>query len=185
MSDQTKEALGITIRELSRQNDELRRRYEALLKRPKSERMVTACLGFGLGKVPPRGNAIVQAMPQVPFRPERFCVSRECAGHFMINDLKVGMNSQFVSSEPIPARLFGIENVHRLREIESEEDFDAALPIVFDSAMPGMLVTVSVTRIDDSTIPFECVMVGITLDTGKNELPEGPVTLVRTPKNAS
>jgi hypothetical protein len=180
MSDtQTKEALGITIRELSRQNEELRRRYEALLKRPKSERVVTACLGFNLGNVPPNGNLILQAMPQLVFRPERFCISRECAGHFLITDLKVGMNSQFVSSEPIPARLFGVENVHRLREVESEDDFDTAIPIVFDTAFPGMLVTVGVKRIDNSTIPFECVMVGLTLDTGKNELPEGPLTLAR------
>ena len=181
---QTKEALAQTIRELGRQNDELRRKYEAVLRRPKGSQIITACLGFGifLDLPRPRSTLILNAQPQVVFQPERLCVSRECAGHFVIGDLKVGMKSQFVAPGSLPARLFAVENVHRLREIETEEDFDTAIPVTFDVALPGMFVTLSITRIDDSTIPFECVIVGSTVEIEKDQLHEGPITL---PKRGS
>lgn len=183
--NQTKESLLLTIRELGRQNEMLQRRYESLLKRPKGERIITACLGF----TPPNvvilkgSTGFFVSQPQLIFRPERFCVARECAEHFTIIDLKVGMRSQFVSSEMIPARFFAVENLHRYREIENDDDFDTPLPSVFDTALPGMLVQVVVKRNDDSIIPFECVMVGSTLDTIKDELPEGPLTFPTSSKN--
>jgi hypothetical protein len=175
---QTKESLFLTIRELGRQNEMLQRKYEAMLKLPKGQRVITACLGFNPQSATTKGmHAVFVSQPQLIFRPERFCVSRECASHFLICDLKVGMKSQFVSSESIPAKFFAVDNLHRYREIEMDEDFDTPLPHMFDTALPGMWVQAIVRRIDDSTVPFECLMVGATLDTNKEELPEGPITL--------
>ena len=176
MADETtKEALAVTIRELGRQNEELRRKYEALLKRPKGMRAMVACLGFGVTTSPAQ-QLILTAQPQVIFKPERFCVTRECAGHFAIDDIKVGMNSQLVAPGSISARLFAVENIHRYREIV-DEDFDMPLPVDYDTAMPGMLVTIIVHRIGNANVPFECCMLGLVPDMDRDELPEGPITL--------
>jgi hypothetical protein len=173
--DVTKEALAITIRELGKQNEILQQRLAAQLKRPKDDQTVTACLGFEPSSFSGRG--LVQSQPQVAFLPERFCVSKECAPHFWVLDIRIGMKSQLIAPHPIPANLFAVENVHKLREILLEDEFDAAVPVTFDSVMPGMLVTIDVKRIDGSDVPFECVMVGEIIGIEKEKLPKGPLLL--------
>jgi hypothetical protein len=45
-------------------------------------------------------------VPQKPFRPERLVIEPTGASAFLINDVKVGTDSQFVSSGAIPASIF-------------------------------------------------------------------------------
>lgn len=180
----TKESLLATIRELSRQGELLQRKYEALLRKP--ERLVRACLGLkrvesgsslAHARRPGSEDLLYQGVPQVSFHPERLFVSRDCAHHFLIMDIKVGMNSQLVSPDPLPASLFAVENIHRLREVPTDEEFTTPPPITFDAAYPGMYISVIVRRLTDSEGPFECLFSGSILEL-EDPLPLGPVTRV-------
>lgn len=48
----------------------------------------------------------ITAQPQVVFRPERLVISSAIATSFLLNDFKVGKNSQFASSGAVPADAF-------------------------------------------------------------------------------
>lgn len=120
----------------------------------------------------------MRAQPQLPFRPDRLFVSSECAPHFLITDVRIGMDSSFISSDPIPARLFAVDNLHQLREVDCDDKFSALIPTTYDTAIPGVLVSVVAHRIvDDSDMPFECVMTGDVLQWDTNDpWPFGPLT---------
>lgn len=50
-------------------------------------------------------SVLIIARPQVIFRPEYLRVPSDIAGDFVVDDIKVGKDSQFVAPGPIPARL--------------------------------------------------------------------------------
>ena len=51
-------------------------------------------------------TANVSGQPQIVFRPDRIVIPSTIAGSFLINDLKVGKNSQFVNGTAVPAEAF-------------------------------------------------------------------------------
>lgn len=62
-------------------------------------------LGFvSTGAVAAGLQAIVISRPQVIYRGERLSIPSDIAGDFVLDDVKVGKNSQFVAEGPIPAR---------------------------------------------------------------------------------
>ena len=192
----TKEALAITIRELGKQNEKLQLQINALLRKPKDARRMSACLGFvrqqadssQVARAYNSQNRIrYQAQPQVVFKPERLCVSKESAAYWRIYDIKVGMNSQLIAPHPLPASLFAVANIHQLRELDLEDDFSAAVPMTYDVASPGVLITIEVEPLQSGTVvagtvtrlppSFECVMTGDVLEMTRADFPEGPLTL--------
>jgi hypothetical protein len=56
--------------------------------------------------VPPGHTVNLTTRPQVVFRPEKLVLDDESADHFQVYDVKVGRNSQFLSSYPMPGTLF-------------------------------------------------------------------------------
>jgi hypothetical protein len=56
--------------------------------------------------VPANTTTSVQAQPQVIFRPERIVIGGAIASSFLVNDFKVGKNSQFAASGAIPGDAF-------------------------------------------------------------------------------
>lgn len=56
-------------------------------------------------KIMPGESAKIAASPQIPWRPTRLLVGRQGA-KFMIDDIKIGTQSQTVQSGSIPAELF-------------------------------------------------------------------------------
>lgn len=65
-------------------------------------------MGFKGDADTPAGAVInIVRRPQVPIKLERLIVSAGVTDSFEINDVKIGKNSQLVSSDPVPADTFG------------------------------------------------------------------------------
>src|SRR5512147_744539 len=63
-------------------------------------------LGLGSTSVAGSSSANINVQPQVIFRPERLVVPSNLAVDFLITDIKVGKNSQLVSTGALPAVMF-------------------------------------------------------------------------------
>lgn len=128
--------------------DLLRRRVAAgsLLRSvaPRSSREYA--LGLGSTSVAGNGSANINVQPQVIFRPERLVVPSNIAVDFLITDIKVGKNSQLVSTGALPAVMF-TENAFGVR-------------LKMDTAQISMFVTISVTNQNANARNFQGGLVG-------------------------
>ena len=128
--------------------DLLRRRVQAgaLLRSvsPRSSREYA--LGLGSTSVGGNSSANINVQPQVIFRPERLVVPSNIAVDFLITDIKVGKNSQLVSTGALPAVMF-TENAFGVR-------------LKMDTAQISMFVTISVTNQNPAARNFQGGLVG-------------------------
>lgn len=128
--------------------DLLRRRVDAgtLIRsvQPRSSREYA--LGLGLTTVNGNSSANINVQPQVMFRPERLVVPSNVAVDFLITDIKVGKNSQLVSTGALPALMF------------TESAFGVRLKM--DTAQISMFVTISVTNTNQNAKSFAGGLVG-------------------------
>ena len=128
--------------------DLLRRRVQAgaLLRSvsPRSSREYA--LGLGSTSVAGNSSANINVQPQVIFRPERLVVPSNIAVDFLITDIKVGKNSQLVSTGALSAVMF-TENAFGVR-------------LKMDTAQISMFVTISVTNQNPAARNFQGGLVG-------------------------
>ena len=128
--------------------DLLRRRIQSgtLLRSvtPRSSREYA--LGLGSTSVAGNSSANINVQPQVIFRPERLVVPSNIAVDFLITDIKVGKNSQLVSTGALPAVMF-TENAFGVR-------------LKMDTAQISMFVTISVTNQNPAARNFQGGLVG-------------------------
>ncbi len=128
--------------------DILRRRVQSgsLLRSvaPRSSREYA--LGLGSTSVAGNSSANINVQPQVIFRPERLVVPSNIAVDFLITDIKVGKNSQLVSTGALPAVMF-TENAFGVR-------------LKMDTAQISMFVTISVTNQNPNARNFQGGLVG-------------------------
>jgi len=103
-------------------------------------------LGLGSTSVAGNSSANINVQPQVIFRPERLVVPSNLAVDFLITDIKVGKNSQLVSTGALPAVMF------------TEVAFGVRLKM--DTAQISMFVTVSVTNQNPAARNFQGGIVG-------------------------
>ena len=103
-------------------------------------------LGLGSTSVAGNSSANINVQPQVIFRPERLVVPSNLAMDFLITDIKVGKNSQLVSTGALPAVMF-TENAFGVR-------------LKMDTAQISMFVTVSVTNQNPAARNFQGGLVG-------------------------
>jgi hypothetical protein len=103
-------------------------------------------LGLGSTSVGGNSSANINVQPQVIFRPERLVVPSNIAVDFLITDIKVGKNSQLVSTGALPAVMF------------TEQAFGVRLKM--DTAQISMFVTVSVTNQNPQARNFQGGLVG-------------------------
>ena len=103
-------------------------------------------LGLGSTSVAGSSSANINVQPQVIFRPERLVVPSNLAMDFLITDIKVGKNSQLVSTGALPAVMF-TENAFGVR-------------LRMDTAQISMFVTVSVTNQNPAARNFQGGLVG-------------------------
>lgn len=88
----------------------------------------------------------IASRPQVVFRPDRIIVPSTIAGSFLINDLKVGKNSQFVNSTAVPAEAFTQGAV--------------GVRLKMDTAQISQDLVVSVTNISAGALRFNAAIIG-------------------------
>lgn len=155
--DSGDDVLGAVVKEMRKRKnaqkremarDLLRRRVQAgtLLRSvsPRSSREYA--LGLGSTSVAGNSSANINVQPQVIFRPERLVVPSNIAIDFLITDIKVGKNSQLVSTGALPAVMF------------TETAFGVRLKM--DTAQISMFVTISVTNQNPQAKNFQGGLVG-------------------------
>jgi len=103
-------------------------------------------LGLGSTSVQGNSSANINVQPQVIFRPERLVVPSNLAVDFLITDIKVGKNSQLVSTGALPAVVF------------TETAFGVRLKM--DTAQISMFVTISVTNQNPAARNFQGAIIG-------------------------
>ena len=128
--------------------DLMRRRVNAgaLLRSVPPRNAREYALGLGSTSVAGTSSANINVQPQVIFRPERLVVPSNLAVDFLITDIKVGKNSQLVSTGALPAVMF------------TEQAFGVRLKM--DTAQISMFVTVSVTNQNPAARNFQGGLVG-------------------------
>ena len=103
-------------------------------------------LGLGSSLVRAGESMNVNVQPQVVFCPERLVIPEGIAGDFIIHDIKVGKNSQLVSTGALPASVFTSRS--------------GGTRMKMDVTQISMLVTVSVTNTSKEDRYFQGVFFG-------------------------
>ncbi len=105
-------------------------------------------IGFDSGAVliAAAATATLTQRPQIVFRPERIVVPAAVAAFFQITDVKVGKNSQFVSSGAVPAATF------------AETAFGVRLKM--DTCQISQDLIIDVTNLDIAAHRFLAAMIG-------------------------
>ncbi|MFM7009972.1 MAG: hypothetical protein ACKO0Z_11690 [Betaproteobacteria bacterium] len=104
-------------------------------------------LGFdSVANVAAGATAQITERPQVTFRPDRFVVAAAIAEFFLINDIKVGKDSQLIGAAAIPAEAFS--------------NLSVGVSMKMDTANVGIDVLISVTNIDAAAHRFNGTLIG-------------------------
>ena len=109
-------------------------------------------LGFDSGStdVPAAGSATIISRPQVVFRPERLAVASATASSFLITDLKIGKNSQFLSGDPVPAEAFA--------------NISVGVGMKMDTAVVNQDISIAVSNISGSGARFLAGLYGTAIE---------------------
>lgn len=95
------------------------------------------------------GVVAINAQPQQVFRPERLVVNDPIAASFLINDIRIGIKSQFLNATPVPAAGFAAGAV--------------GVRMKMDTAQINSTITVSVTNVSAAALRFNAMLVGVTI----------------------
>jgi len=91
-------------------------------------------------------SATITSRPQVIFKGQRLVVPSDVAGSFVLDDVKVGKDSQFVAEGSIPARVL------------QENAVDVAFEL--DTAQISQDISISVTNIGGAPVVFRAALIG-------------------------
>jgi hypothetical protein len=104
-------------------------------------------LGFdSVTAVAAAATANITSRPQLTFRPDRLVVAGSIAASFLINDLRIGKNSQFLAGVAVPAEAFG------------QQAFGVRLKL--DTAQVSQDIVLNVTNTSGAGLRFNAVMIG-------------------------
>jgi hypothetical protein len=103
-------------------------------------------IGFTRTAVPANATVEITARPQVLFRGTRLLVGGSIASSFVIEDIKVGRNSQFVATGAQPAEAF--------------KDTATGDNVSLDTCKPGVDLTLIVTNITGAASDFRASLFG-------------------------
>jgi len=107
-------------------------------------------MGFGLTAIAAGAQQIVNANPQVNFRPSRLVIPDSVASSFMVNDFKIGMRSQLVAPGALPATSF------------TEKAVGTAMSL--DTVNVGQFVTLDISNVSTQAANFTASLFGTTLN---------------------
>jgi hypothetical protein len=110
---------------------------------PTPEEKGLVILGFGPSIIGSDGMAVLQCQPQLPVKPQRLFIPKAVAILCSIVDLRIGMDSQFVSSAHIPAERF----------CESETGI-----LDMDACPVGMIISLTVQNNTASVLTFSAAL---------------------------
>lgn len=96
-------------------------------------------------------SAIITQRPQVLFQPSRVVVPSSIAPSFLINDLKIGKNSQFTASGSLPAAVFS--------------ELSVGVALAMDAATVAQDISLNVTNTSAGALRFTAAMIGESCET--------------------
>ena len=136
---------------LSGLSDLYERQIESFLVAAGCQRPVAAFpreYALGLGSIFVEANSFVNIIvqTQVIFCPERLVIPESIADHFVITDIKVGKNSQLVSTGSLPASVFTSRS--------------GACRLKMDVAQISMMITVSIINTSKEGRSFQGTIFG-------------------------
>lgn len=104
-------------------------------------------LGFeSATTIAPNTSATITSRPQVIFKGQRLVVPSDVSGTFVLDDVKVGKDSQFVAEGSIPARVL------------QENAVDVAFEL--DTAQISQDISISTTNIGGAPATFRAALIG-------------------------
>jgi hypothetical protein len=104
-------------------------------------------LGFdSVATIAAGAQGTVNSQPQVVFRPDRVIVPNSIAASFLINDLKIGKNSMFISATAVPAQSFSHDA--------------AGVGLKMDTAQVSQIISMTVTNISGGALRFIAALTG-------------------------
>lgn len=104
-------------------------------------------IGFdSVAAVAAGASAIITQRPQVLFQPSRVVIPSTLGGFFIVNDLKIGKNSQFTASGSVSALTFS--------------ELAVGVALAMDAAQIAQDIVISVTNIDVAAHRFLATMIG-------------------------
>lgn len=92
------------------------------------------------------GTATASSQPQIPFRGERLIIPSDFAGSILINDVKVGKNSQLAAAQPLPGRAF--------------TEFGWGVDLHLDTADVSQFISLSLQNTSSHDITFNGMLIG-------------------------
>lgn len=108
----------------------------------------TLAIGFdSVNTVAAAGSAVITQRPQVRMQPSRIVIPSSIGGDFLVNDIKIGKNSQLTASSTLPASVF------------AENAVGTALSM--DPCDVAQDITLSVTNISAGALRFNAAMIGV------------------------
>ena len=128
--------------------------------------MRRAILGISSSaEISPGQNVTCVTRPQIPFKPDRFAVSRRCSSAFLIERFQVGNRAQDVANSTIPADMM-------------EASFPE-LPYLFDSSEPGMPIEIRIDSFVEAQfgIPIDMDTCQVAQDLVVQVSNDGPIPL--------
>lgn len=134
-----------------RMNPAVRRRLQAnaaLVRRREPQRYRVYPLGFDSGStlIAAAATSTITSRPQVSFKGKRLSVSRASAPSFEITDIKVGKNSQLVTSDAVPAESF------------TDNSFGSNIDL--DTCQQAMNISIAVNNISSASARFRATLFG-------------------------
>jgi len=107
-------------------------------------------VGFPTTVVPAGATVNVILQPQVPFRGRRLVIPSDIAGAILVNDLKVGKNSQFATQGPVPARVYS--------------EFGVGVDMNLDTAQISQQVSLNITNTSGAAVTFNAAILGTAVE---------------------
>jgi len=107
-------------------------------------------LGFPTTTIAAGASAVINAQPQVPFRGRRLIIPSDIAGSILITDLKIGKNSMFPTSNPVPGRAF--------------TELGVGVDLNLDTAQISQIVSISVTNTSGAALDFNAALIGTAIE---------------------
>lgn len=107
----------------------------------------TLAIGFdSVNTVAAAASVIITQRPQVRMQPSRVIIPSAIGGDFLVNDLKIGKNSQFTASSTLPASVFA-ENA-------------VGVALAMDPCDIAQDISLNVTNISANPARFNAAMIG-------------------------
>jgi len=108
-------------------------------------------LGFdSVANVAAAATANITSRPQVVFRPDRLVVAESIAASFLVNDLRVGKNSQLISGTAVPAEACSSRSV--------------GVGLKCDTAQVSQDIVLNVTNVSLGALRFNAALIGPSLE---------------------